>query len=195
MHSSKFQYFSLSFLQLTSAFNIDPQFQKLTGPQNSLFGFSLSNHLSTNSILIGAPTDNQHGAIYKCSNNLQNFSDFENNCQKISIDESLSKIKRNDKSKRNFLGGTIVTDIETGRVLVCAHGFTEKSDYYEAGLGKCILLNKNLKRVINADQCPCRGKLTTNKYDTRGSSYNYQGYKYCMAGLSAAFSSYRNVTN
>ena len=67
--------------------------------------------------------------------------------------------------------------------------------YYEAGLGKCVLLNQDLKRVVNADLCPCRGKLTTNKFDTRGSSYNYQGYKYCMAGLSAAFSSYKNPQN
>ena len=131
--SSKILFILLQTHQLPSAFNLDPEFKKLTGPQNSLFGYSLSNHLPTNSLLIGAPTDNQHGALFKCDYN------FNENTQSRQSDQSCEKVMVDDtsptftgltsNSKRNFLGGTVITDTETGRVLVCAHGYTEKSDY------------------------------------------------------------------
>lgn len=50
-----------------------------------------------------------------------------------------------------------------------------------------------MQRTINADLIPCRDKKTKAAELSvyRSANYNYQGYKYCMAGLSAAFSQYQ----
>ena len=118
--------------QSTWAYNVDTSkhINILTGPQNSLFGYSTAFHPNTNSLLIGAPTDYYYyGSVYRC--NLTNLHlRNQQPCQILNVEddsvvnsqgfytpinsasssiqnpESLKKIKRynsQNEINRNFL--------------------------------------------------------------------------------------------
>ncbi|XP_071158163.1 integrin alpha-PS1-like isoform X1 [Mytilus edulis] len=161
-------------------FNIDTKIPFIrTGPANSYFGFSIAEHMITNSagdivekvLLVGSPKlsrpgdiHNKTGGLYKCSFNSWCPESCAIQLQAESNDINSITGTRTDQ----WFGSVVRSSGKGGYVVVCAHRYT--INY--SGVGKCIALRESL--TFHKMVTPCADDTDQHK-----------GTAYCQAGTSA----------
>lgn len=195
----------LSFIALSlllhshvDSFNLEDRlpFVKI-GPPGSFFGLSVELHTSVadvnnrlaadNKILVGAPTDDtdnkpvgtvRPGALYTCDTSGVD-------CTYVTLEDN--RVSVADNISDQWLGVSVKSQKPGGKVAVCAHRYTlragskQEGILWEAVLGKCYILDKELRPTDFSNAKPCMGKnLIDGKYEMRS-------HGYCQAGSSVAF--------
>ncbi|XP_071803736.1 integrin alpha-6-like isoform X2 [Asterias amurensis] len=131
------------------------------GPMDSLFGFSVAEHivsmkeptLSDNYdgslILAGAPTYDdpdalvaKTGAVFKCP-----LSTYVDDCQDMNLDITGNDATENKTDQ--WLGVTVRSQGQGGRVATCAHRYKVLSSDKISGLGKCYLRMNDLTEDLS----------------------------------------------
>ncbi|XP_005868271.1 PREDICTED: integrin alpha-3, partial [Myotis brandtii] len=177
---------------VASAFNLDTRFLvvKEAGNPGSLFGYSVALHRQTepqqrNLLLVGAPRDlamsdgytNRTGAVYLCP-----LSAHKDDCERMDITE------KNDpdhhKIEDMWLGVTVASQGPAGRVLVCAHRYTQVlwsgSEEQWRMVGKCYVRGNNLKLDHTDDWQTYHNEMCNSNTD-------YLDTGMCQLGTSGGF--------
>jgi len=175
-------FFSFVFITCVQTFNLDVKFPHyFTGVRNnSAFGQSVAIYTSKkeNWLLIGAPTDNNDGAVYKCK-----YLNSSGTCEKIEFNPELSTTD----VPENY--GATVRLGNSKELLVCAPGFTQVSGKHYDMYGLCYLLTdftKTKKSIYKYKPCEIR---SINNHGNAATS------ALCQAGFSAAFTFKEQTTN
>ncbi|TRY86870.1 hypothetical protein DNTS_017251 [Danionella cerebrum] len=184
--------FTLGLLRLTQvlAFNLDTvNVLKKQGEAGTLFGFSVVFHhqlkpSDQHVLLIGAPraralpvqSANISGGLYRCK-----FTTQPDDCERISVDvEARSKDRLGvDYRENQWLGVRVQSQGRGGKVVTCAHRYQDWSFTNQQMLGRCFLLEQDLKRSME-------GVGTRSFCRTRDADKRKFGY--CQQGLSVTFS-------
>ncbi|XP_066505205.1 integrin alpha-6 [Hoplias malabaricus] len=168
----------------TLCFNLDDtNILRKNGTGGSLFGFSLAMHhqlrpTDQQFLLVGAPhakalpqqKANVTGGLYRCK-----FSTLTDDCERIPVDAKDEKPGNGKDHRENqWMGVRVRSQGPGGKVVVCAHRYQQWIYASQLVLGRCFILDENLK----VD-------------DTRSFCRNRPGDKdlfgYCQQGLSVAF--------
>ncbi|XP_067313431.1 integrin alpha-6 [Pseudorasbora parva] len=173
-----------------SAFNLDTQnVIKKRGEADTLFGFSMAMHhqikpTEERVLLIGAPRAKAlpvqnasiSGGLYKCK-----FTTQLDDCERISVDlEARPKDRIGEDYRENqWLGVSVQSQGRGGKVVTCAHRYQDWSFTNQRLLGRCFVLEQDLKLVTD-------GESTRSFCRTREPDKDKFGY--CQQGLSVAFS-------
>uniref|UniRef100_G3SQP4 Integrin subunit alpha 3 n=1 Tax=Loxodonta africana TaxID=9785 RepID=G3SQP4_LOXAF len=143
--------------RVASAFNLDTRFLVVKEARNpgSLFGYSVALHRQTERqqrylLLAGAPRDlavpdgytNRTGAVYLCPLTTQ-----KDDCERMSIEEKSDPDHHIIEDM--WLGVTVASQGPAGRVLVCAHRYTQVlwsgSEDQRRMVGKCYVRGNDLE--------------------------------------------------
>ena len=181
-----------------SAFNVEDRIPIIKqGPKQSLFGLAVEQHYTTENpsslnditFLVGAPKaaaasdENLNlqnpGALFQCSISSQR------QCQRVKVNLGRQSFEVNNSN--SWLGVAVKSQKPGGLVAVCAHRFTIRGGsankvVWEAGVGRCYLLDRNLNEVdFPGIIQPCVGKVGSE------GTYSEESYGYCQAGASCVF--------
>lgn len=186
------------------AFNLDVKSAvTYDGPAESdLFGYSVATHSYNGQkwLLVGAPLSNvtstngqktliKYGTVFKCQYQLGS-----NSCSEIVMDHQTPReevhqlgnrtvVVEVEKKTEQWLGATLHSTSENGKVVTCAPRYMEAPFTRKEGIidhryialtGRCFLMYRDLT-VQREAISPCEGKVG-------------QPLGYCQAGLSAEFS-------
>lgn len=186
------------------AFNLDVKSPVIyDGPAESdLFGYTVATHSYNGQkwLLVGAPLSNvtssnsqetliKYGTVFKCE-----YKSGSKSCSEILMDHQTPKKEVHqlgnrtvtievEKKTEQWLGATLHSSGENGRVVTCAPRYTEApftrkegmiDHRYIALIGRCFLMYGDLSIQREAIS-PCKGGVG-------------QPYGYCQAGISAEFS-------
>ncbi|XP_051716682.1 integrin alpha-6 [Ctenopharyngodon idella] len=173
-----------------SAFNLDTQnVIKKRGEADTLFGFSMEMHHQLKPseeriLLIGAPrakalpiqNANISGGLYKCK-----FTTQSDECERIPVDiEARPKYRVGEDYRENqWLGVRVRSQGRGGKVVTCAHRYQDWSFTNQRLLGRCFVLEQDLKLVT--DEVSTRSFCWSRETDKHN-------FGYCQQGLSVAFS-------
>ncbi|KAI4893519.1 hypothetical protein NFI96_004259 [Prochilodus magdalenae] len=167
-----------------SAFNLDEtNVLKKNGENGSLFGFSLAMHhqlkpTEQQFLLVGAPRTKAFpsqkekitGGLFRCK-----FTTQTNDCERIPVDTEGSKpLDGEDHREDQWLGVRVQSQRPGGKVVVCAHRFQHWIYENQLLLGRCFMLDENLKTLDWKNFCRSRPK-------------SKDLFGYCQQGLSVAF--------
>ncbi|XP_043114018.1 integrin alpha-6 isoform X2 [Puntigrus tetrazona] len=173
-----------------SSFNLDTQnVMNKRGEAGTLFGFSMAMHHQLKPseervLLIGAPrakalpgqNANISGGLYRCT--FTNPSDY---CERVSVDikERPSNNPGQDYRENQWLGVRVQSQGRGGKVVTCAHRYQDWSYDNQRLLGRCFLLEQDLKLVADGEstRAICKNR-ETDKHK----------FGYCQQGVSVAFS-------
>ncbi|DAA18586.1 TPA: integrin alpha 3 [Bos taurus] len=174
-----------------SAFNLDTRFLvvKEAGNPGSLFGYSVALHRQTERqqrylLLAGAPRDlavpdgytNRTGAVYLCP-----LTAHKNDCERMDIKE---KSNPNHIIEDMWLGVTVASQGPAGRVLVCAHRYTQVlwsgSEDQRRMVGKCYVRGNDL-------ELDARDDWQTYHNEMCNSNTDYLETGMCQLGTSGGF--------
>ncbi|XP_073677128.1 integrin alpha-6 [Garra rufa] len=173
-----------------SAFNLDTQnVIKKRGEANTLFGFSMAMHHQLKPseervLLIGAPrakalasqNANISGGLYRCK-----FTTQSNDCERIPVDikERPFYNPGQDYRENQWLGVRVRSQGPGGKVVTCAHRYQDWSFDNRRLLGRCFVLEQDLKSMTD-------GEATRTICKNREPDKHKFGY--CQQGVSVAFS-------
>ncbi|KAG9272282.1 integrin alpha-6-like isoform X1 [Astyanax mexicanus] len=168
----------------TSAFNLDES-NTLTkkGPADSMFGFSLAMHHQVKPteqqvLLVGAPRSkalpiqkaNITGGLFRCK-----FTTKEDDCERIPVDTTeANQGYGKDYRENQWLGVRVQSQGRGSKVVVCAHRYQYWIYSSQLVLGRCFILDDDLKTYATKMFCL-----------NRPSDKDLFGY--CQQGLSPAF--------
>ncbi|XP_006889367.1 PREDICTED: integrin alpha-3 [Elephantulus edwardii] len=178
--------------RIASAFNLDTRFLVVKEAENpgSLFGYSVALHRQTEGqrrylLLAGAPQDlavpdgytNRTGAVYLCP-----LSGNKDDCERMNIKE------RSDPNRHiiedMWLGVTVASQGPAGRVLVCAHRYTQVLwsgvEDQRRMVGKCYMRGNDLELDTTDD-------WQTYHYEICNSNTDYLQTGMCQMGTSGGF--------
>ncbi|XP_016044825.2 integrin alpha-3 isoform X2 [Erinaceus europaeus] len=178
--------------RLASAFNLDTRFLvvKEAGSPGSLFGYSVALHRQTERqqrylLLAGAPRDlaipdgytNRTGAVYLCP-----LTSQKDDCERMDI------VEKSDPDHRiiedMWLGVTVASQGPAGRVLVCAHRYTQVlwsgSEDQRRMVGKCYVRGNDLELDSNDDWQAYHNEMCNSNTD-------YLETGMCQMGTSGGF--------
>ncbi|XP_066220621.1 integrin alpha-3 [Saccopteryx leptura] len=174
------------------AFNLDTRFLvvKEAGNPGSLFGYSVALHRQTELqqrylLLVGAPRDlavpdgytNRTGAVYLCP-----LSDRKNDCERMDITEKSDP--GHHIIEDMWLGVTVASQGPAGRVLVCAHRYTQVlwsgSEDQRRMVGKCYVRGNNLELDPTDDWQTYHNEMCNSNTD-------YLETGMCQLGTSGGF--------
>lgn len=183
---------------LVAAFNLQQSDsidgRLLLGNQIGHFGAEVELHLTNDdwTLLVGAPSANNEGVLYKCPvNNL-------NNCEEINVSSCIdSRTRQNERNAQNkdyfwnfhetgkMLGYTISSSGPDGDVAVCSPRLwlSKSNDKVNTQVGECMILNGELK--IKADN-ECSYSPCLDKKDTTDPALG--DYLFCSAGFATSWS-------
>lgn len=178
--------------RVASAFNLDTRFLVVKEAWNpgSLFGYSVALHRQTepqqrNLLLVGAPRDlaisdrftNRTGAVYLCP-----LSAHKNDCERMDITEKSNP--GHHKIEDMWLGVTVASQGPAGRVLVCAHRYTQVlwsgAEEQWRMVGKCYVRGNNLKLDHTDDWQTYHNEMCNSNTD-------YLETGMCQLGTSGGF--------
>ncbi|KAM9747489.1 integrin alpha-3 isoform 2-T2 [Dama dama] len=174
-----------------SAFNLDTRFLvvKEAGNPGSLFGYSVALHRQTERqqrylLLAGAPRDfavpngstNRTGAVYLCP-----LTAHKNDCERMDIKE---KSNPNHIIEDMWLGVTVASQGPAGRVLVCAHRYTQVLwsglEDQRRMVGKCYVRGNDLELNATDDWQTYHNEMCNSNTD-------YLQTGMCQLGTSGGF--------
>uniref|UniRef100_A0A4X1UTG8 Uncharacterized protein n=1 Tax=Sus scrofa TaxID=9823 RepID=A0A4X1UTG8_PIG len=178
--------------RIATAFNLDTQFLVVKEAKNpgSLFGYSVALHRQTERqqrylLLAGAPRDlavpdgstNRTGAVYLCP-----LTANKDDCKRMDIEE------KSDPSHHiiedMWLGVTVASQGPAGRVLVCAHRYTQVlwsgSEDQRRMVGKCYVRGNDLELDPNDDWQTYHNEMCNSNTD-------YLETGMCQLGTSGGF--------
>ncbi|KAM8813740.1 integrin alpha-3 isoform 2-T2 [Rhynchonycteris naso] len=174
------------------AFNLDTRFLvvKEAGNPGSLFGYSVALHRQTELqqrylLLVGAPRDlavpdgytNRTGAVYLCP-----LTDRKNDCERMDITEKSDP--GHHIIEDMWLGVTVASQGPAGRVLVCAHRYTQVlwsgSEDQRRMVGKCYVRGNNLELDPTDDWQTYHNEMCNSNTD-------YLETGMCQLGTSGGF--------
>ncbi|KAM6163610.1 integrin alpha-3 [Rhynchocyon petersi] len=177
---------------VSSAFNLDTRFLvvKEAGNPGSLFGYSVALHRQTEQqqrylLLAGAPQDlavpdgytNRTGAVYLCP-----LTASKDDCERMNIKE-----KRDPDHhiiEGMWLGVTVASQGPAGRVLVCAHRYTQVlwsgSEDQRRMVGKCYIRGNDLELDPSDDWQTYHNEMCNSNTD-------YLETGMCQLGTSGGF--------
>ncbi|XP_043109036.1 integrin alpha-3b isoform X2 [Puntigrus tetrazona] len=148
--------FVICAIQTNTGFNIDVQFPviKEGKTKGSLFGFSVALHKQTektkkNLLLVGAPQEkaqpqlskfiNETGAVYYCPITID-----QHDCGRMDL---ISKPQSTEMVEGMWLGVTVASQRNGGRVLACGHRYVKKllgAEEQQRMVGKCYVRGNDL---------------------------------------------------
>ncbi|KAG1954636.1 integrin alpha-3b isoform X2 [Pimephales promelas] len=143
-------------IQTNTGFNIDVQFPviKEGKTKGSLFGFSVALHKQTektkNLLLVGAPQEkaqpnlskfniNETGAVYYCPVTIE-----QDDCRRMDL---ISAPQSTEMVEGMWLGVTVASQRNGGRVLACGHRYVKKllgAEEQQRMVGKCYVRGNDL---------------------------------------------------
>ncbi|XP_067225800.1 integrin alpha-3b isoform X1 [Chanodichthys erythropterus] len=144
-------------IQTNTGFNIDVQFPviKEGKTKGSLFGFSVALHKQTektkkNLLLVGAPQEkaqpqlskfnlNETGAVYYCPITIE-----QDDCRRMDL---ISAPQATEMVEGMWLGVTVASQRNGGRVLACGHRYVKKllgTEEQQRMVGKCYVRGNDL---------------------------------------------------
>nr|XP_010947474.1 integrin alpha-3 isoform X1 [Camelus bactrianus] len=175
-----------------SAFNLDTRFLvvKEAGNQGSLFGYSVALHRQTERqqrylLLAGAPRDlavpdgytNRTGAVYLCP-----LTAHKDDCERMDIAEKSDP--NHHIIEDMWLGVTVASQGPAGRVLVCAHRYTQVlwsgSEDQRRMVGKCYVRGNDLELDPRDDWQTYHNEMCNSNTD-------YLETGMCQLGTSGGF--------
>lgn len=178
--------------RVASAFNLDTRFLVVKEAENpgSLFGYSVALHRQTERqqrylLLAGAPRDlavpdgytNRTGAVYLCP-----LTAHKNDCQRMDITEKSDPDHHIIEDM--WLGVTVASQGPAGRVLVCAHRYTQVLwsgvEDQRRMVGKCYVRGNDLQLDPTDD-------WQTYHNEMCNSNTNYLQTGMCQLGTSGGF--------
>ncbi|XP_047400789.1 integrin alpha-3 isoform X2 [Sciurus carolinensis] len=178
--------------RVASAFNLDTRFLVVKEAQNpgSLFGYSVALHRQTERqqrylLLAGAPRDlavpdghtNRTGAVYLCP-----LSAHKNDCERMDITEKSDPDHHIIEDM--WLGVTVASQGPAGRVLVCAHRYTQVlwsgSEDQRRMVGKCYVRGNDLELDASDDWQTYHNEMCNSNTD-------YLETGMCQLGTSGGF--------
>ncbi|XP_006832535.1 PREDICTED: integrin alpha-3 isoform X1 [Chrysochloris asiatica] len=178
--------------RIASAFNLDTQFLVVKEAQNpgSLFGYSVALHRQTERqhrylLLAGAPQDlamsdgytNRTGAVYLCP-----LTGHKNDCERMNIEEKSDPASHIIEDM--WLGVTVASQGPAGRVLVCAHRYTQVlwsgSEDQRRMVGKCYVRSNDLQLDSSDDWQTYHNEMCNSNTD-------YLETGMCQLGTSGGF--------
>lgn len=178
----------IAFTNLVFSFNLDYEYSVLkTGPEGSLFGFSVAEHQERNNnwIIAGAPKavnkylqvswskDNTSGTVFKCNASEPSF-----NCtEQIMFDNNPST---SSESKTNeWLGVSLESQGRDKSVMSCAHRYEYygKSRQFRLLEGQCYQVDATLS-YEETYYNPCR-----SYNNDRSSTPGHERYGQCQTGI------------
>ncbi|XP_053309352.1 integrin alpha-3 [Spea bombifrons] len=175
-----------------AAFNVDTRFPviKEAGIPGGMFGFSVSLHRQNEGeqrylLLSGAPQDaappnvnaNRTGALYACP-----ITTSTSDCFRVSIDQESDPQK--NIIENMWLGVTVESQRDGGRVLVCAHRYTavqwSGNEDQRRMIGKCYVRGNNLEFNDEDDWQTYHNELCNSNTD-------HERTGMCQLGISGGF--------
>ncbi|XP_059936504.1 integrin alpha-3 [Mesoplodon densirostris] len=178
--------------RVASAFNLDTRFLvvKEAGNPGSLFGYSVALHRQTERqqrylLLAGAPRDlavpdgytNQTGAVYLCP-----LTAHKDDCERMDIAEKSDPDRHIIEDM--WLGVTVASQGPAGRVLVCAHRYTQVlwsgSEDQRRMVGKCYVRGNDLELDPSDDWQTYHNEMCNSNTD-------YLETGMCQLGASGGF--------
>ncbi|XP_077020838.1 integrin alpha-3 [Tamandua tetradactyla] len=178
--------------RVASAFNLDTRFLvvKEAGNPGSLFGYSVALHRQTEwkqryLLLAGAPQDlavpdgstNRTGAVYLCP-----LTASKDDCERMDIEEKSDP--GHHIIEDMWLGVTVASQGPAGRVLVCAHRYTQVlwsgSEDQRRMVGKCYVRGNDLKLDPSDDWQTYHNEMCNSNTD-------YLETGMCQLGTSGGF--------
>ncbi|XP_070339147.1 integrin alpha-3 isoform X1 [Equus asinus] len=178
--------------RVASAFNLDTRFLVVKEAQNpgSLFGYSVALHRQTELqhrylLLAGAPRDlavpdgytNRTGAVYLCP-----LTAHKDDCERMDIKEKSDPTHHIIEDM--WLGVTVASQGPAGRVLVCAHRYTQVlwsgSEDQRRMVGKCYVRGNDLKLDPTDDWQTYHNEMCNSNTD-------YLETGMCQLGTSGGF--------
>ncbi|KAM5212380.1 integrin alpha-3 isoform 1-T2 [Hipposideros larvatus] len=178
--------------RVASAFNLDTRFLvvKEAGNPGSLFGYSVALHRQTERqqrylLLAGAPRDlavpdgytNRTGAVYLCP-----LTAHKDDCERMDITEKSDPDYHIIEDM--WLGVTVASQGPAGRVLVCAHRYTQVlwsgSEDQRRMVGKCYVRGNDL-------QLDRHDEWQTYHNEMCNSNTDYLETGMCQLGTSGGF--------
>ncbi|CAK7290898.1 Integrin alpha-3 [Vulpes lagopus] len=178
--------------RVASAFNLDTRFLVVKEARNpgSLFGYSVALHRQTERqrrylLLAGAPQDlavpdgytNRTGAVYLCP-----LTAHKNDCERMDISEKSDPDHHIIEDM--WLGVTVASQGPAGRVLVCAHRYTQVlwsgSEDQRRMVGKCYVRGNDLELDPTDDWQTYHNEMCNSNTD-------YLETGMCQLGTSGGF--------
>uniref|UniRef100_A0A8C9PRM2 Integrin alpha 3 n=1 Tax=Spermophilus dauricus TaxID=99837 RepID=A0A8C9PRM2_SPEDA len=178
--------------RVASAFNLDTRFLVVKEAQNpgSLFGYSVALHRQTERqqrylLLAGAPRElavsdgytNRTGAVYLCP-----LTAHKNDCERMDITEKSDPDHHIIEDM--WLGVTVASQGPAGRVLVCAHRYTQVlwsgSEDQRRMVGKCYVRGNDLELDASDDWQTYHNEMCNSNTD-------YLETGMCQLGTSGGF--------
>ncbi|KAG3269217.1 integrin subunit alpha 3, transcript variant X1 [Ictidomys tridecemlineatus] len=178
--------------RVASAFNLDTRFLVVKEAQNpgSLFGYSVALHRQTERqqrylLLAGAPRElavsdgytNRTGAVYLCP-----LTAHKKDCKRMDITEKSDPDHHIIEDM--WLGVTVASQGPAGRVLVCAHRYTQVlwsgSEDQRRMVGKCYVRGNDLELDANDDWQTYHNEMCNSNTD-------YLETGMCQLGTSGGF--------
>nr|XP_020026980.1 integrin alpha-3 isoform X2 [Castor canadensis]XP_020026981.1 integrin alpha-3 isoform X2 [Castor canadensis] len=177
--------------RVASAFNLDTRFLVVkAGNPKSLFGYSVALHRQTERqrrylLLAGAPQDfavpdgytNRTGAVYLCPLTAQ-----KDDCERMDITEKSDPDHHIIEDM--WLGVTVASQGPAGRVLVCAHRYTQVlwsgSEDQRRMVGKCYVRGNDLELDPSDDWQTYHNEMCNSNTD-------YLETGMCQLGTSGGF--------
>ncbi|XP_039083653.1 integrin alpha-3 isoform X2 [Hyaena hyaena] len=178
--------------RVASAFNLDTRFLVVKEAKNpgSLFGYSVALHRQTERqqrylLLAGAPRDlavpdgytNRTGAVYLCP-----LTAYKNDCARMDISEKSDPDHHIIEDM--WLGVTVASQGPAGRVLVCAHRYTQVlwsgSEDQRRMVGKCYVRGNDLQLDRTDDWQTYHNEMCNSNTD-------YLETGMCQLGTSGGF--------
>ncbi|XP_016071083.1 PREDICTED: integrin alpha-3 [Miniopterus natalensis] len=179
-------------VRVAYAFNLDTRFLvvKEAGNPGSLFGYSVALHRQTERqqrylLLVGAPQDlavpdgytNRTGAVYLCP-----LTAHKDDCERMDITEKSDPVHHIIENM--WLGVTVASQGPAGRVLVCAHRYTQVlwsgSEDQRRMVGKCYVRGNNLELDPTDDWQTYHNEMCNSNTD-------YLETGMCQLGTSGGF--------
>ncbi|CAB0016873.1 unnamed protein product [Nesidiocoris tenuis] len=176
-----------------NCFNFDARLPIIKrGGHGTYFGFSVAEHIISQDkasvsledswLLIGAPLDqnaqpntNRSGALWQCP-----LTTLHTDCRQVITDgkrdidnDNLIPPQKDELKDGQWLGVTVRTQGQGGKVLVCAHRYIRQAPDYRWGRGLCYTLTNQLE--LDEAVEPCKGRPTDRAHEQ---------YGYCQAGTS-----------
>ncbi|XP_008836549.1 integrin alpha-3 isoform X3 [Nannospalax galili] len=178
--------------RVASAFNLDTRFLVVKEAENrgSLFGYSVALHRQTERqqrylLLAGAPRDlavpdgytNRTGAVYLCP-----LTNLKNDCERMDISEKSDPDHHIIEDM--WLGVTVASQGPAGRVLVCAHRYTQVlwsgMEDQRRMVGKCYVRGNDLQLDSSDDWQTYHNEMCNSNTD-------YLQTGMCQLGTSGGF--------
>ncbi|XP_072520354.1 integrin alpha-6 [Salminus brasiliensis] len=168
------------------AFNLDEEnILRKNGELGSLFGFSVAMHHQVKPteqqfLLIGAPRTkawpsqkaNITGGLFRCK-----FTTRTDDCERIPVDTTVTDANPEDGQdhrENQWMGASVQSQGRGNKVVVCAHRYQKWSHGNRLVLGRCFILDEDLKKYATRTLCLNR-------------EANKDLFGYCQQGLSPAF--------